>query len=119
MVADAGAKIPRRAFVGMVGAAAAALSLGDRAVAGAATRDGVALTPCGSPGIECPQLLSASAPNYWSAAWAEAQPPNATQVRSPVGLGVNSIKGRSQSQLHIHMAELLSGIPGQLDTLYR
>ena len=60
------------------------------------------------PGIESPELLAASAPNYWDAAWqarayveARARKPLA---RDAVGLAVNSAAGRTQNQLHIHVS---------------
>ncbi len=58
-------------------------------------------------GIESPALLVPDAPNYWASAWearrfvfarAHKQLP-----RDAIGLAVNSAKGRSQNQLHIHV----------------
>jgi CDP-diacylglycerol pyrophosphatase len=58
-------------------------------------------------GIEDPALLAAKAPNYWAPAWiarlyafarAHKELP-----RDAIGLAVNSVKGRSQNQLHIHI----------------
>jgi len=58
-------------------------------------------------GIEDPALLAAKAPNYWAPAWiarfyvfarAHKELP-----RDAIGLAVNSTKGRSQNQLHIHV----------------
>jgi CDP-diacylglycerol pyrophosphatase len=58
-------------------------------------------------GIEDPALLAANAPNYWTPAWiarfytfarARKELP-----RSAIGLAVNSVKARSQNQLHIHV----------------
>jgi CDP-diacylglycerol pyrophosphatase len=58
-------------------------------------------------GIESPQLLALEAPNYWQAAW-EARALFEKRVGHPVprddiGLAINSIYGRSQNQLHIHI----------------
>jgi CDP-diacylglycerol pyrophosphatase len=68
-------------------------------------------------GIECPYIWSASAPNYWLRAWEQAQPGGAGPVSysGGIGLGINSAQTRQQDQLHIHMAGILSGVPGQLD----
>lgn len=58
-------------------------------------------------GIESPQVLEPDAPNYWQAAWqarhyvderAHRQLP-----RSAIGLAINSVDGRTQNQLHIHV----------------
>jgi CDP-diacylglycerol pyrophosphatase len=58
-------------------------------------------------GIEDPALLAAKAPNYWAPAWlarfymfgrAHRELP-----RDAIGLAINSPKGRSQNQLHIHV----------------
>jgi CDP-diacylglycerol pyrophosphatase len=58
-------------------------------------------------GIESPEILAPKAPNYWDAAWharhfveelARHQLP-----RDAVGLAINSISGRTQNQLHIHV----------------
>jgi CDP-diacylglycerol pyrophosphatase len=58
-------------------------------------------------GIEDPALLAAKAPNYWAPAWiarfdvfarAHKELP-----RSAIGLAINSVKARSQNQLHIHI----------------
>jgi CDP-diacylglycerol pyrophosphatase len=59
-------------------------------------------------GIESPALLSEDAPNYWAAAW-DARRFVEEGVRRPlprdkVGMAVNSAAGRSQDQLHIHVA---------------
>jgi CDP-diacylglycerol pyrophosphatase len=58
-------------------------------------------------GIEDPALLAAKAPNYWAPAWiarfyvfARAR---RALPRSAIGLAVNSVEGRSQNQLHIHI----------------
>jgi CDP-diacylglycerol pyrophosphatase len=58
-------------------------------------------------GIESPELLSPGAPNYFADAWRERHfTENAAKRALPRGalsLAVNSISGRSQNQLHIHI----------------
>ena len=58
-------------------------------------------------GIEAPSILAANAPNYWQAAWqarryvmerARRQLP-----RDAIGMAINSISGRTQNELHIHI----------------
>jgi CDP-diacylglycerol pyrophosphatase len=58
-------------------------------------------------GIGSPKLLEPGAPNYWQAAWEQrgrltrdGQP----VPRDAVAMAVNSVYGRSQGQLHIHIA---------------
>ena len=58
-------------------------------------------------GIESPALLAADAPNYMQDAWAArrfvaARAPHPLS-REDVSLAVNSVFGRSQNQLHIHV----------------
>lgn len=58
-------------------------------------------------GIESSELLAPDAPNYFAAAW-EARghlEPSAGHVvpRNAVGLAVNPVRARSQTQLHIHI----------------
>ncbi len=58
-------------------------------------------------GIEDPALLAPDAPNFFDAAWGartfvEGQL-RRTLPRDAVGLVVNSVQGRSQEQLHIHV----------------
>ncbi len=58
-------------------------------------------------GIESPELLSADAPNYWQAAW-DTKALFERRVGRPVprddfGLAINSVSGRTQNQLHIHI----------------
>jgi CDP-diacylglycerol pyrophosphatase len=58
-------------------------------------------------GIESPQVLAPDAVNYWQAAW-EARRWVERRARRPltrdkVGLAINSVFSRSQSQLHIHV----------------
>jgi CDP-diacylglycerol pyrophosphatase len=59
-------------------------------------------------GIESPAARSASAPNYFDAAW-KARGVLATAAgrslpRTAIGLAVNQLSSRSQDQLHIHMS---------------
>jgi CDP-diacylglycerol pyrophosphatase len=69
-------------------------------------------------GIESPALLAAGAPNYWQAAWA-ARPIFEKRAGGPVpradiGLAINSIYGRSQNQLHIHIDCVRADVQGAL-----
>jgi CDP-diacylglycerol pyrophosphatase len=58
-------------------------------------------------GIEDPALLAANAPNYWAPAWGARfyvfARAHQELPRDAIGLAVNSIQGRSQNQLHIHV----------------
>jgi CDP-diacylglycerol pyrophosphatase len=59
-------------------------------------------------GIESPALLKENAPNYWEAAW-DARRFVEEGARRPlprdkIGMAINSTVGRSQDQLHIHVA---------------
>ena len=59
-------------------------------------------------GIESPALLEKTSPNYWQAAWS-ARKLLERRVGRPVpreeiGLAVNSVPGRTQNQLHIHVS---------------
>jgi CDP-diacylglycerol pyrophosphatase len=58
-------------------------------------------------GIEAPEILDPSAPNYWRAAWAARRAMETrlgkTLPREAVGLAINSARARSQDQLHIHI----------------
>jgi len=58
-------------------------------------------------GIEDPQIRAPGAPNYWAAAWQArtfmAERAGRPVPRDDVGLAINSIHGRSQNQLHIHI----------------
>lgn len=58
-------------------------------------------------GIESPEILAPDAPNYWDAAWQarhfvddRAHHP---MPRETISLAINSISGRTQNQLHIHI----------------
>jgi len=58
-------------------------------------------------GIESPSLIAADSPNYWQAAWG-LRPLFEQRVGHPVSreqlsLAVNSVAGRTQNQLHIHV----------------
>lgn len=58
-------------------------------------------------GIEDPALLRVDAPNYWADAWTARalffRRIGRTAPRTDLALAVNSIYGRSQDQLHIHI----------------
>lgn len=59
------------------------------------------------PGIESPLLLAAGAPNYFAFAW-QARTYVDTALhrampRDAISLAINSVSGRSQNQLHIHV----------------
>ncbi|HLH90319.1 MAG TPA: CDP-diacylglycerol diphosphatase [Xanthobacteraceae bacterium] len=58
-------------------------------------------------GIEDPALLAANAPNYWAPAWGARfyvfARAHQELPRDAIGLAVNSMQGRSQNQLHIHV----------------
>jgi CDP-diacylglycerol pyrophosphatase len=58
-------------------------------------------------GIESPDLLEPSAPNYWRAAWAARSFLNERLhrelPRDAIGLAINAATQRSQDQLHIHI----------------
>jgi CDP-diacylglycerol pyrophosphatase len=58
-------------------------------------------------GIEDPQVENPQLPNYWVLAWSAANhdlPAAVTRDRSNIGLAINSVPGRSQNQLHIHIS---------------
>jgi CDP-diacylglycerol pyrophosphatase len=58
-------------------------------------------------GIESPAVLATDAPNYWADAWRERHYVEDRALhklsRDALGLAVNSISGRTQNQLHIHI----------------
>jgi CDP-diacylglycerol pyrophosphatase len=58
-------------------------------------------------GIESPALLAPGAPNYWAPAWRARRfviaRAHRRLPRDAIGLAVNSVKARSQNQLHIHV----------------
>lgn len=69
-------------------------------------------------GIESPELLRPGAPNYWRAAWAARSRLEARAgrpvPREDVGLAINSVVGRSQDQLHIHIDCVDAGVRDRL-----
>jgi CDP-diacylglycerol pyrophosphatase len=69
-------------------------------------------------GIEDPYVLSPSAPNYWALAWTAAQrylPADVARDRTRIGLAINSVKSRSQNQLHIHISCIKHSVTAVLD----
>jgi CDP-diacylglycerol pyrophosphatase len=58
-------------------------------------------------GIEDPAILVPNAPNYFAAAWRShdmvEQRAQQTLPRDVIGLAINSVDGRTQNQLHIHI----------------
>src|SRR5579862_2608955 len=58
-------------------------------------------------GIEDPQILAPGAPNYFADAWAERQftvtAAKRDLPRDDLSLAINSVYGRTQNQLHIHI----------------
>jgi len=69
-------------------------------------------------GIESPELLAPGSPNYWAAAW-DARKLVEQRIGHPVprediGLAVNSIAGRTQNQLHIHIDCLRADVRDEL-----
>jgi CDP-diacylglycerol pyrophosphatase len=58
-------------------------------------------------GIESPVIRAPDAPNYWQAAWQARKYVEARArhhlPRDAIGLAINSISGRTQNQLHIHI----------------
>lgn len=73
------------------------------------------------PGIESPALLRADAPNYWQDAW-DAKPLFERRAgrdvpREDLALAINSVDGRTQDQLHIHIDCVRRGIRRLLDKM--
>jgi len=58
-------------------------------------------------GIESPEILDPAAPNYWDAAWRSRhfveERAGRALPRDAIGLAINSVSGRTQDQLHIHI----------------
>ncbi len=58
-------------------------------------------------GVESPEILEPSAPNYWRVAWAARSFLDARVhrelPRDAIGLAINAASRRSQDQLHIHI----------------
>jgi len=72
-------------------------------------------------GIESPQLLKTTTPNYFAFAWHERQL-LAQRRGSPIddrvlSLAINAQYGRTQNQLHIHLSCLRPDVRQQLDQL--
>lgn len=71
-------------------------------------------------GIEDPQVLMPRLPNYWALAWIAAQrvlPAAVTANRNDVGLAINSVEGRSQNQLHIHISCVQPSVMHELNAM--
>jgi CDP-diacylglycerol pyrophosphatase len=58
-------------------------------------------------GIESPEILAPGARNYWQDAWEARrfvdQRAGKTMPRETISLAINSARGRTQNQLHIHV----------------
>jgi CDP-diacylglycerol pyrophosphatase len=58
-------------------------------------------------GIDSPEILAPNAPNYWEGAWQARGFVNARAhrelPRDVISLAINSVSGRTQDQLHIHV----------------
>jgi CDP-diacylglycerol pyrophosphatase len=71
-------------------------------------------------GIESPVLLDPAAPNYWADAWRARHDVETFAhreiPREDLALAVNSIYGRSQDQLHIHVDCIRPDVRDALDT---
>jgi CDP-diacylglycerol pyrophosphatase len=69
-------------------------------------------------GIESPGLLAPDAPNYWQFAWSarrfHARLAGRPVPRQDIALMINSVTGRTQNQLHIHMDCVAPGIAKSL-----
>lgn len=71
-------------------------------------------------GIEDPYVLEPSAPNYWVLAWSAALrylPTDVRKDRTRIGLAINSVYGRSQNQLHIHISCIKPSATSVLDSM--
>lgn len=70
-------------------------------------------------GIESPRLLQRQTPNFFNDAWQErhylAEKHGAPIPDTALALTINSVSGRTQNQLHIHISCLRSDIRRQLD----
>ncbi|NDL64621.1 CDP-diacylglycerol diphosphatase [Enterobacteriales bacterium SAP-6] len=70
-------------------------------------------------GMESPQLLQAKTPNFFYDAWQErhylAEKRGAPIPDSALSLAINSVSGRTQNQLHIHISCLRADVRRQLD----
>jgi CDP-diacylglycerol pyrophosphatase len=71
-------------------------------------------------GIEDPKLIEPGAPNYWALAWDNRdlveRRVGRSLARADVGLVVNSVYGRTQNQLHIHLDCLRTDVAQDLAT---
>ncbi|MBV4368748.1 CDP-diacylglycerol diphosphatase [Erwinia phyllosphaerae] len=72
-------------------------------------------------GIESPQLLNPFTPNFFAEAWRARhymeERRGSPVADSAVALSINSQRGRTQNQLHIHISCLRPDIRRQLDSL--
>jgi CDP-diacylglycerol pyrophosphatase len=72
-------------------------------------------------GIESPQLLQPSTPNYLADAWRARhwveKKLGRTLARGDIALAINSIQGRSQNQLHIHVDCIRTDVRHALDRM--
>jgi CDP-diacylglycerol pyrophosphatase len=76
-------------------------------------------------GIEDPALLAPGATNYWEAAWQARhfvdERLHTTLPRDDVSLAINSVYGRTQNELHIHVdcirAEVRDALASNLDKI--
>jgi CDP-diacylglycerol pyrophosphatase len=70
-------------------------------------------------GIESPEILSVTAPNYLQAAWRSRtyvfHRLGRRLTRDAIGLAINSAPDRSQDQLHIHVDCLRPGVQRRID----
>ncbi|MGE9553126.1 CDP-diacylglycerol diphosphatase [Erwinia amylovora] len=72
-------------------------------------------------GIESPELLNPSTPNFFAEAWRSRHYMEEKRGQpvddSAVALTINSLRGRTQNQLHIHISCLRPDIRQRLDSL--
>jgi CDP-diacylglycerol pyrophosphatase len=65
-------------------------------------------------GIEAPELIEPGAPNYFADAWKARDAVSARLgrplARDQIGVGINSVRYRSQDQLHLHIECLAPGV---------
>jgi len=69
-------------------------------------------------GIEDPRIEAQDAPNYFAAAWSARgcvdRAAGSTIPDSEISLAINSVAGRSDGQLHIHIDRLRAGVASRL-----
>lgn len=69
-------------------------------------------------GIEDPRIQESNAPDYFAAAWSArgcvARAAGQPVADADISLAINSVSGRSDGQLHIHIDRLRPDIAGQL-----